>query len=152
MPISDIGQILSSTKQIGGTPTETAVLKAFLMQHVDDFDRVQFEVGLGPGIQLGPEYPDYMVRYAAKTYQLRADMICWRGNVPTIVEAKDRLDGCAIGQLLTYTKLLKQDNPTLLQTYKVAVGLSICEGIRDVFWEYGVEVELFPWAEKLLAS
>lgn len=147
MAIQNIGQILASKTQIGGNAAETAVLKAFLVKHVNDFDRVELEVGLGPGKTLDASYPEYMRRFAKRTYQLRADMICWRGNVPTIVEAKDRLDGAAIGQLIAYTKLLKQDNPKLLQTYKTAVGLSICDGISDVFYEYGILVELFPGAQ-----
>jgi len=152
MGIPNIGQILSSTKQIGGNACETAVLKAYLIQHVDDYDRVEFEVRLGPGLQLPAGSPAYLQRCATASWQLRADMICWRGNVPTIVEAKERLDGCAIGQLLTYTKLLKRDNPKLLQTYKVAVGLSIMDGVKDVFEDNGISVELFPWAERLLVT
>lgn len=150
MAIQNIGEILSSTRQIGGTLCETALLKSFLIQHIDDYDRVEFEVRLGPGLNLGPGAPAYLQRCATASWQLRADMICWRGNVPTIVEAKDRLDGCAIGQLLTYTKLLKRDNPTLLQTYKIAIGLSIVDGISDIYFENGITVELFPGAEMML--
>jgi hypothetical protein len=62
------------------------------------------------------------------------------------VEAKGRLDGRAIGQLLTYYRLLKENNPSLLQVYKVAAGLSILNGISDIFYDYGITVELFPYA------
>lgn len=144
MPIQNIGAILASPRQIGGNAAETAVAKAYLIRHVNDFDRVEIEKHLGPGLVLGNEYPDYMQRCAKVSYQLRADMVCWRGNVPTIVEAKDRLDGRAIGQLLTYAQLIKQDNPTILQLYKVAAGQSILNGIEYIFDGYGITVELFP--------
>lgn len=146
MPIVNLGALLSSTKQIGGNAAETAVLKAYLIAHQNDFDRAEVEVKLGPGVQLGPEYPDYMQRWAKLSYAVRADLICWRGNTPTIVEAKDRLDGGAIGQLLTYAKLIRQDNPTILQVYKVAVGVSILNGISSIFDDHGITVELFPAA------
>lgn len=146
MPIADIGAILASNRQIGGNAAETAVAKAYLIKHVNDFERVEIERHLGPGLDLGPEYPEYMRRAAKTSYQLRADMVCWNGNVPTIVEAKDRLDGRAIGQLLTYAKLIVQDNPTILQVYKVAAGVSILNGIDYVFDSYGITVELFPGA------
>lgn len=152
MPIPNLGEIIASTKQIGGNACETAVLKAYLIEHVNDFDRVEFEVRLGPGLDLGPGAPAWLQRCATSSWQLRADMICWRGNVPTIVEAKERLDGCAIGQLLTYTRLLTRDNPTLMQTYKVAAGLSIANGITDIFFDYGITVELFPWAQPRAAE
>lgn len=152
MPIPNIGEILTRTKQVGGNAAEMAVIKAYLVKHIDDFDRVEFEVRLGPGMTVPADYPEYMQRYARANFRLRADLICWRGNIPTIVEAKDRLDGCAIGQLLTYTKLLKQDNPTLMQTYKTAIGLSILDGISDVFYDNGVLVELFPGADQLYGT
>lgn len=146
MLIQNLGAILSSPKQIGGNAAETAVAKAYLIAHQFDFDRAEVEVKLGPGVQLGPEYPDYMQRWARLSYQLRADMICWRDNVPTIVECKERIDGRAIGQLLTYRALLRQDNPTILQVYKVAAGISILNGITHIFDTYGISVELFPAA------
>lgn len=146
MPIPDIGAILASNRQIGGNAAETAVAKAYLIKHVDDYDRVEIERHLGPGLALGPEYPEYMRRAAKLSYQLRADMVCWRGNVPTIVEAKDRLDGRAIGQLLTYAGLIVQDNPTILQVYKVAAGVSMVLGVEFAFDRYGITVELFPGA------
>lgn len=146
MPIQDIGNILSSTKQIGGNAAETAVIKAFLTAHVNDYDRAEFEVQLGPGLDLGPAAPAYLQRCASAGWRLRADCILWRGNVPTILEAKERIDGRAIGQLLTYYDLLKRDNPTLLQVYKIAAGVSILNGISDIFYRYGIQVELFPGA------
>lgn len=146
MAIANLGALLSSPKQIGGNAAETAVAKAYLIAHQNDFDRAEVEVKLGPGLTLGPEFPDYMQRWAKLSYALRADMICWRGNVPTIVECKDRIDGRAIGQLLTYRQLLVRDNPTILNVYKVAAGVTILNGIADVFDLYGITIELFPSA------
>lgn len=146
MAIANLGEILSSPKQIGGNAAETAVAKAYLIAHQNDFDRAEVEVKLGPGVTLGPEYPEYMQRWAKLSYALRADMICWRGNVPTIVECKDRIDGKAIGQLLTYRALLVKDNPTILNVYKVAAGVSILNGISEIFDLYGITIELFPSA------
>jgi len=146
MPIPNIGEILASPKQIGGNACETAVLKAFLIKHVNDYDRVELERRLGPGLDLGPGAPANLQRCATVSWQLRADMICWREGVPTIVEAKERIDGTAIGQLLTYQRLLKEEKPTLMQIYKIAVGQSVVNGIESFFYDYGILVELFPYA------
>lgn len=152
MPIHNIGQILSSTKQIGGNAAETAVAKSYLVAHVNDFDRVEIEVRLGTAPRVASPTGINMQRWADFSLRPRADMICWRGNVPTIVECKERIDGCAIGQLLLYTQLLKENNPTLLQTYKIAAGISIIHGASEVFWQNGVEVELYPSAVQLYGS
>lgn len=146
MAIPNIGEILASTKQIGGNACETAVIKAWLCKHYQEYDRVEIERRLGPGLDLGPGAPAYLQRCATVSWQLRADMICWAGNIPTIVEAKERIGPDAIGQLLTYQRLLTADNPTILQVYKVAAGQSIVNGIEAYFHDYGITVELFPGA------
>jgi len=146
MPIADIGRILASRKQMGGNACEDAVLRAWLCKHVNDYQRVEIERRLGPGLDLGPGADPALQRCATVSWQLRADMIAWNGNTPTIVEAKERIDGTAIGQLVTYQRLLTQDNPTILQVYKIACGQSIVLGIESFFHTYGIEVELFPGA------
>lgn len=152
MPIPDIGIILANPRQIGGNAWETAVLKAFLVVHVNDYDSVEFEVPLGPALDLGPLVPAYVQRCATASSRKRADMICWREGVPTIVEAKERVDGGALGQLLVYSRLLREDKPTLQQIYKIAVGASAVIGIEDILFSYGVLVEVFPWARPASAT
>lgn len=146
MPIPNIGAILSSNTQIGGNATETAVAKAYLVKHVDDFDRVEFNVGLGPGLQLGPGYNEGIKYAAAQSSKPRADMILYRGDTPTIVEVKGRISGSAMGQLITYWHILKEDNPKLLAIYKTVAGNTIQEGLPAIFERYGITIELFPAA------
>lgn len=146
MPIPNIGAILSSNTQIGGNATETAVAKAYLVKHVDDFDRVEFNVGLGPGLVLGPGYADWVQRSATASTKPRADMILYNGDTPTIVEVKGRISGSAMGQLLTYWHILKEDNPKLLNVYKTVAGNTIQEGLPAIFDRYGITIELFPAA------
>lgn len=146
MPIANIGAILSSPKQIGGNACEDAVARAFLTAHVNDYDRADIELRLGPGLQLPAGTPANIQRCATVSWALRADVVCWKGNVPTIVECKSRIGGSAIGQLLTYANLIRRDNPTILQVYKIAAGVSILNGISDIFFAYGITVELFPGA------
>lgn len=146
MSIADIGFILSSPKQIGGDAIETAVAKAYLAKHVDDFDRVEFNVGLGPGITLPVGTPPYVQKCATASSRLRADMILYTGDTATIVEVKDRIYPAVMGQLLAYWHLLKDDNPQLLQVYKVAAGQSVQPGLSPVLQTYGISVELYPGA------
>jgi hypothetical protein len=146
MAIPNIGAILSSPAQIGGNQTETAVAKAYLAKHAGDFDRVEFNVGLGPGLDLGPSFPPYVQKAATASTKPRADMILYRGNTATIVEVKGRINPAALGQLLTYWHFLTSDNPQLLQVYKVVAGQSIQEGLQALWQQYGIQVELFPAA------
>jgi len=144
MAIADIGAILGSDRQIGGTQIETAVAKAYLVHHINDFDRVQLNVGLGPGMDLGPNVPPWVQAAATASTKPRADMILWRGDVPTIVEVKDRANPSVMGQLLTYWHMLREDNPKLLNVYKVVAARSIQSGLQPILERYGVSLELFP--------
>lgn len=144
MALHNIGEILNSQKQIGGTQLETAIAKAYLISHVHDFDRVDFNVGLGPGLDLGGAYPPYVQAAATASTKPRADMILWRGEVPTIVEVKGRIGPSAMGQLLTYWHIMREDNPKLLNVYKAVAGQTIQAGLPAIFERYGIHVELFP--------
>jgi hypothetical protein len=146
MPIPDIGRILGSRKQIGGDATETAVAKAWLMKHADEYDRVEFEFHLGPGITMPPGTPAWLQTVATGSTQMRADMLLWRGNYATIVEVKGRLGPPTIGQLLTYERLFREDRPQIIEVSKVAAGLSIQAGMEPAFYHWGIAVELFPQA------
>lgn len=146
MPIANLPQILASNVQIGGDVIENAVAKAYLAKHANDFDRVELNVGLGPGITLPWDAPAWVQKSATAGTRSRADMILYRGDYATIVEVKDRIYAAAMGQLLSYWHLLRDDNPKLLTIYKVAAGQSIQDGITPTLHTYGVEVELFPAA------
>lgn len=142
--IPNIGVILSSHLKIGGNARETDVAKAWLAKHVNDWDRVEFNVGLGPGLTLPAGTPDWVQKSATDSTKLRADLIVFRGDYAAIVECKGRIGPAALGQLLTYWHLLTADNPRLLQVYKIAAGQTIQDGITAIFQHAGVEVELFP--------
>lgn len=145
MPIANIGAILAgSPAQIGGNKIETSVARAYLVRHVDEFDRAEFNVGLGPGMTLG-SWADAATQTAA-TYSTkpRADMILWRGDVPTIVEVKDRANPSVMGQLLTYWHILREENPKLLNVYKIVAARSVQEGLPAIFARYAIGLELFP--------
>lgn len=144
MAIENIGSILSSNIQIGGNAIETAVAKAYLTLHVNDFDRVEFNVGLGPGITLPAGTPAYVQKSATASTKPRADMILFRGGYATIVEVKGRIYSAVMGQLLSYWHMFKTDSPQYHQVYKVAAGQTIQDGLQPILDQYGIQVELFP--------
>lgn len=146
MSIPNLAAILASPVQIGGNANETAVAKAYLTLHQNDFDRVEFNVGLGPGVTLPWAAPAWVQKSATEGTKPRADMIAYRGTTATIIECKGRIGPSAMGQLLTYWHILKEDNASLLTITKVAAGQTIQDGLQSIFDRYGIEVELFPWA------
>lgn len=147
MPIKNLDAILTAGVVPGTNKAESMVGIAWLREHGAEWDRVEFNVGLGPGVQLGPGTPDYVQRSATYSTRPRADMILYRGDsTAAVVEIKERIRGSAMGQVITYAHMLQADNPRLLQVYKIVVGATIVEGIKPVFDANGVVVELLPLA------
>ena len=146
MPIPNIDAILTAGVLIGQNTKDTAVGLAWLKEHWREWDRVTFNPTIGPGATVPAGAPDYVQRWVAASTPQRADMIVYRAGdqVAGIVEIKQRIDGGALGQLLTYRYLLQQDNPQLLQVFLYAVGVSIQAGITEFFRSQGVNVETFP--------
>jgi hypothetical protein len=148
MAIPNLEQILSAGVVTGATKQESAVGMAWLRVHGAQWDRVEFNVPMGPGITLWPGAPAYVQASAAASTKPRADIIAWRDNdqVAAVVECKGRIGGAAMGQVLTYAHMLAIDRPRLLQIYKYVAGVSILEGIQPVMEHNGVIVELYPLA------
>lgn len=152
MPIANLGAILASNVQIGGNRIETAVAQQYLIAHANDYDRVELNVGLGPGLDLGPGFEPWVQKAATASTKPRADMILYSGNTPTIVEVKDRISPSVMGQLLTYWHILREDNPSLLNVYKVVAGRTIIQGLPAIFQRYGITYELYPNAVQASAT
>lgn len=147
MAIPNLDQIIAAGVT-GTTKAESAVGSAWLREHGTEWDRVEFNVPMGPGVELWPGAPDYVVKSAQASTKPRADIVVYRNGDQTaaIVELKARIGGAAMGQVLTYAHMLQVDNPRLLQVYKIVAGNSILAGIQQVFEKNGVTVELFPLA------
>ena len=146
MPIPNLDQIISSGVFIGSNKQEAAVGIAWLKEHGHEWDRVEFNVHLGPGITLPGSTPGYVQKSATASTQLRADMVLFRDHSAAIVECKGRITASALGQLTAYGHLLKGDNPTLLHIYLYVAGQSIVPGLEPVYDRAGIIVELFPLA------
>jgi len=147
MPIPHIDAILTAGVIPGTDKNESAIGIAWLRKHWQEWDRVEFNVGLGPGVDLGPGVPAYVQKSATASTKPKADIIVYRGDhVAGVVELKARISGSALGQVLTYSHLLQRDNPRLLQVYKIVAGGSILTGIETVYEHAGVTIELFPLA------
>ena len=128
------------------TPLEDAVAKAWLIEHQAEYDSIEFNVRVGLGVQLPASSPDYMKLYARASTTKRIDMLVRAGDVVTIVEAKIRIGGSALGQLLLYRKLYLADHPEVKTVKLVAIGQTMEPDVKEAYDELGITTELFPSA------
>jgi hypothetical protein len=93
-------------------PLEIAIIKAWLIQHEKEYDRFEYNVRIGSGTDPGPSYDPTMRKMALDITKKRVDAVAWQGSAPTLIEVKNRATLAAVGQILSYNVLWKQDYPT----------------------------------------
>src|SRR5262245_8151124 len=93
------------------TDGESAVIRDFLLEHLEEFDSVDFSVRIGEGITPDPSHLPGVQRQTAFNSKKRIDVLAWRGPQPVIVEVKQRVTPASLGQILTYRNLWLEEHP-----------------------------------------
>jgi len=147
MPIQGLDSIMASPILAGSTAQESAIGRAWLRAHANDYDSVEFNVRVGKGVGLPPGTPEYvgLAAYAGTTK--RIDIVAHRGSSIDIVELKEVLGLGAIGQLLGYAHLYLADHPQTGHVGMIAAGLMTQADVAPVYTKSGIAVELFPAAQ-----
>lgn len=144
MPIQGLDVLLSLPQLPALTLVESAIGKAWLRAHANEYDSVTFNMRLGAGVTLPPGTPAWVYESARAGTTKRTDIVAHRGSDATIVEVKKRISLGSLGQLLGYQALYLQDNPQTGVVRLVAAGLSIQDDITGILNNHGITVELFP--------
>lgn len=95
----------------GLLPDEILVLRAWLVLHQEEYDRFDYNMRIGQGIDPGPTFSDEIRRQNILNTQLRIDAVGWKGTQPTIIEVKRRTGPSNVGQILTYHSVWRQQFP-----------------------------------------
>lgn len=104
------------------TDGESAVIRDFLLDHIDEYDSVDFSVRVGEGLTPDPTHLPGVQAQTAFNSKKRIDVLAYRGKQPVIVEVKQRITPASLGQILTYRHLWLQENPDGLVPELVVVG------------------------------
>jgi hypothetical protein len=126
------------------TANESAVARAWLVQHADEYDDVDFSVRLGATVDRLPDWSDATWRQAQILSQKRIDMIAYKGTEVTIIEVKLRVSLAALGQLLGYGTLWRVEHPESTAVHLLAIGNSALVDAHDILTAHSVNIELFP--------
>lgn len=92
----------------GMLPREILIWKNWLYQNSTRFDRYEYNVRLGEGVDPGPSYDDASRRMWILNSMKRADVIAVRGGLVTIIEVEENPGLTAFGQLAGYLALWRQ--------------------------------------------
>jgi hypothetical protein len=123
-------------------PPEAALAEAWLKANIDQYDDIDWQKRVGPGVDLGPDATPTVQAIAAQASRKRVDLVAYTLDGATIIELKDHVDLAAVRQAREYADLwqLAPIDPPLLAV--VVVGHSGDAGIADTAAALGVSVEL----------
>jgi hypothetical protein len=128
------------------TDKQSAVMRDYLQQHINDFDRLAFNVRVGQGAALDTSTPASTQAQTTFVTQKRIDILGYRGQQPIIVEAKTRVDPSTLGQVLTYRQLWLEDNPDAPIPELVVIGRTSDDDTIRVLGSHGITVYLYETA------
>lgn len=126
------------------TANESAVARAWLVEHADEYDDVDFSVRLGATVDRDPSWSDSTWKQAQILSQKRIDMVAYKGSEVTIIEVKLRVSLAALGQLLGYATLWRIEHPETTGVNLIAIGNSALVDAHDILMAHAIPTELFP--------
>lgn len=125
------------------TDGESAVIRDFLLDHLHEYDSVDFSVRVGEGIPPDPAHLPGVQRQTAFNSKKRIDVLAFRGPQPVIVEVKQRVTPASLGQILTYRHLWTLEHPDVMEPELVVVGRSSDPDTIASLTAHGVTVYLY---------
>lgn len=126
------------------TDGESNVIRAYLLEHLAEFDSITFAKRIGAGIPADPSHLPGVQANADFSGKLRIDILAWKGQIPYIIEVKQHVTPAALGQILTYRHELLEADPSLPEPVLIVVGREATENALPALNAHGVTVYLYP--------
>ena len=128
---------------------ESRLWRTWLIEHEQDFDRFEYNVHVGEGINIAPRVleddpvlQETMRKQFQQATQRKIDAVGFQGPAMTIFEVEDKPGTRALGQLLTYRELLHKLQPPSAPTSLVLVARRLGTDMREAFEGAGVAIFL----------
>lgn len=129
------------------TDRESTIIRDWLLEHGAEYDRFSFSVRIGEGQAPAPDLEAGVARSVAFSSRKRIDVLAYQGNVPTIVEVKERVVPAALGQILTYRQLFLEENPDAPEPRLLVIArYGDAETIR-ILNGHNIDVLIYPHGE-----
>ena len=133
----------------GLIPIESLLWRVWLATHELDYDRFEYNVHVGKGINIAPRQLEGDPELQAKIQkqfqqatQKKIDAVGFRADAMTIFEVEERPGTRALGQLLLYRELLHDLRPPTAPTSLVLVARRLGTDMRTTFERQGIEIFL----------
>src|SRR5713101_4762448 len=119
---------------------EILVWRNWLQLHQAEYDRFDYNVRIGTGVDPGKEFPDNIRRMAIAIRSLRLDAVGYQGATPTIFEVKRRAGPENVGQLLVYRSVWEAQQLSTAVPRLVLVASDVISHILPFVQQSGIEL------------
>lgn len=119
-------------------PVDIHLWNKFLSAQPKFGDRVDYDVLVGEGTVVGDVEQDEYVRDFQILTQKKIDAVVYKGGAVFVFEIKPFAGAHALGQVETYTTLLKHKRPDILQIRKAIITNKAQSDFAIVFEAYGI--------------
>ena len=123
-------------------PHERRIWKRFVDNPPFPIDRAEYDVRLGEGMPINPEWPPAIQHMARVLTQKRVDVIVQSGSEWWLIEIKRRAGFSALGQLLGYAILWIDKYPARPSPRLAVVCESLQPDLVGVLAQYSIAVFL----------
>jgi hypothetical protein len=123
---------------------EILVWRNWLQLHQREYDRFDYNVRIGTGVDPGPAFPQNIRDMAIAIRSLRLDAVGWQGAAATIFEVKRRAGPQNVGQLLTYRAVWVQQALSAAAPALVLVCADLVQHILPIVQQSNIKLELVP--------
>lgn len=141
---NDFGLLLIRKAYPERTDGESAVIRAFLLEHLNDFDTIVFGKRVGQGEPPNPDHLPAIQRQTVLNTQKRIDILATQGAQPILIEVKQRVTPAALGQILTYRHHYVEENPDAPDPELWVVGRESDADTLAALNAHGITVYLYP--------
>ena len=125
------------------TDVESAIIRDYLQQHLEEFDSIDFSVRIGQGLTPDASLLPQVAANAVRSSKKRIDMVAWQGSVPVLIEAKTRVSHEVLGQLLTDRHLWIEEHPDGPEPRLVAIGRRTDDDSLRALRAQGIDVYIY---------
>jgi len=126
----------------GLLPREIIIWRNWLKLHEREYDRYDYNVRVGKGVDPGASYPEPERSMGIQLSQKRVDVVMWQGPRVTLVEVEDRPGVSGPAQLVVYETLWRADNPSLPPPTLLLVVPRVQPDTLTVAVKAGIRVEV----------
>ena len=128
---------------------ESRLWRTWLVEHEQDFDRFEYNVHVGEGVNIAPRVleddpvlQEKIRKQFREATQKKIDVVGFQGPAMTIFEVEEKAGTRALGQLLTYRELLHKLQPPTAPTSLALIARRLRTDMRDPFEAAGVSITL----------